>query len=309
MPSVPAPLELAGAHDHAVLACRLLRAGSLALSAGLDPHLSLWDLDSGQNYSIDSYHHGNAAITALDALGDRCAVTGSSDTRLALCDLETGQLLRGLAGHRRVVNQVRALGESRFASVGDDGALKVWDASGAKRPVWQAASEFPLFAVAQDPQNEHLVYASGLEPVIRVYDLRRSADHALSSWTAAHSDAVTSLDVSASGKLCTLAFDHQIHVSDAKLEPTREGSRLLASATLLASTNPHKFLQRCKFVRQDRFVAAQGSLFDATSGRQVLDFASQVSARAFDVIDMDYDSRSDKVLISTEQGSLYVCQV
>ncbi|CUS23110.1 LAQU0S08e02344g1_1 [Lachancea quebecensis] len=309
MPSVPAPLELAGAHDHAVLACRLLRAGSLALSAGLDPHLSLWDLSSGQNYTISSHHRAHAAITALDALGDRCAVTGSSDTRIALCDLETGQLLRGLVGHRGVVNQVRALAESRFASVGDDGALKIWDASGAKRPVWQAPSEFPLLAVAQDPQQEHLVYASGLEPVIRAYDLRQSADQALSSWPAAHSDAIASLDVSDNGKLCTLAFDHQIHICDAKLEPTREGTRLLASAALPAPANPHKFLQRCKFVRQDRFVAAQGSLFDATSGRQVLDFASQIASKAFDVIDMDYDSRSDKVLISTEQGSLYVCQV
>lgn len=301
-------LELAGGHTRPVLACKFVKSGTLALSAGLDPHLCIWDLKSGHNHVLGHCHRRSAAITTFDTLDDTRAVTGSSDTRLALVDLHTGRKLRNFAGHTRVVNQVRALNTDRFASVSDDGALKIWDAH-TKSPVWQISSEFPLFTLtsSSSSSDDNILYTSGLDPVIRAYDLRQNNGQELFNWSTPHTDSVTSIHINASRNLCSLDFDNCIYISDAKLRPTRD-TRDLTSFELPEFSNPDKFLVRSKFTHQDRCLAAQGRLYDVTSQQQLIDFTRQMPS-ASNVIDMDYDPTANKMLMATESGSLYLYQM
>ncbi|SCU92908.1 LANO_0E02498g1_1 [Lachancea nothofagi CBS 11611] len=299
-------IELSQGHESAVLACKLLNSGSTVVSSGLDPHICIWDLNNSKSYLIDNIYRQGSAITTLDIIDGPKIITGSSNSQVALVDIETGQKLRNYTGHQRAVNQLRTISQDRFISVADDGAVKAWD-SHQKKPVWEVSTEFPLFTVAVSPQQEHTVYVSGLDPVITAYDIRQSNGQVLFSWDTNHVEPITSIDITSNYKMCSMAFDNEIHIADAKLRSTRD-SRDLGIIDTCNDENVSKFLIRNKFINEGQFVVSQGLMFDATTKERVIDFKSNAISDA-NFIDMDYDLKSKKVLMGSETGNLYVYQM
>jgi WD40 repeat protein len=55
-------------------------------------------------------------------------LSGSRDTTVRIWDIETGQFVCSMSGHKHQVNAVGALSGGEVASGGLDGALKVWKA-------------------------------------------------------------------------------------------------------------------------------------------------------------------------------------
>jgi WD40 repeat protein len=57
-------------------------------------------------------------------------VTGSDAGTIRVWDPSTGKLRRSWNGHNKAVRQLAALSSDTFASVRDDGAAGVWNATG-----------------------------------------------------------------------------------------------------------------------------------------------------------------------------------
>ncbi|SCU81154.1 LAME_0B05842g1_1 [Lachancea meyersii CBS 8951] len=301
-------LELSRGHESAVLTCKFLNSGATAVSSGLDAHLCVWDLTNSRNFVIDHLFRQNPAITSLGTLGGPLVAAGASSSQIALVDIETGQKLRSYSGHTKAVNQIHTISNDTFVSVSDDGSAKLWDLH-QKKPVWEASTPYPLFTatIASAHQDNYTLYISGLEPTIRAYDIRQTSGQELFSWTSDHADSITSIDVNSTHKMCSLAFDNEIHIQDAKQRPMRD-SRFLGIIDASSNDNTNKFLVRNRFTNQERHVISGGSLFDVTTKEHLVDFLSVLKTRAA-VIDTDYDQESNKVLMSSENGNLYVYQL
>ncbi|SCU91957.1 LADA_0F13256g1_1 [Lachancea dasiensis] len=295
-------LELANGHSGAVLACKILNGGSTVVSSGLDAHLCIWDLDRSANYVVE-IDRNQSAVTALDVVDGPFVAAGSASSQIFLIDIETGQSLRRYSGHKRAINQVRALSKNQFISVSDDGSAKLWD-SKQKRPVWEVSTDFPFFTAAVPSQADHVVYVSGLEPVVRAYDLRQNSGQELFSWQGHRSESITSIDISSNRMMCSLAFDNEIHIDDAKMRPMRD-SRTLGVIDANVGDNPNKFLLRNKFIKQDKLVMARGCLFDVTSQELLIDYTASIPTEV-SVIDMDFDEQSQRAIMASENGSLYL---
>ncbi|CEP62526.1 WD40 repeat domain-containing protein LALA0_S05e07602g [Lachancea lanzarotensis] len=298
-------LELSRGHQSAVLACKFLNSGNTAVSSGLDAHLSVWDLQNLRHYEIEHLFRQNPAITALTTLDGPLLVAGASNSQIALVDLETGQKLRNYTGHTRAVNQIYSISKDKFVSVGDDGSAKLWDTH-QKKPVWEVATEFPLFT-AVAPAHNHTMYTSGLDPTITAYDIRQSPNHELFNLESQHVDSVTSIDITLGLKMCSFGFDNEIHIQDAKQSPTRE-SRNLGIIDASFDDNANKFLIRNQFINDDQHIICGNSLFDVTSKQRVVDFTAELDKQV-SVIDNNYDRDSKKVIMSADNGSLYVYQM
>ncbi|SCU92596.1 LAMI_0E11188g1_1 [Lachancea mirantina] len=297
-------VSLAEGHSRPVLACRFANQGSCVVSGGLDAHLCIWDLEARCSWQVDEPHAKGAAVTSLDVVDNARIVTGSADRTLGVFDLETGVKQRRLVGHKRVVNQVRHLPlTQRIASVGDDGQLCLWDAN-SKRAIWSVTQEFPLFTVAAAAASDHLVYVSGLDPVIRCYDIRNSTSTELFSWNSAHSDSVCSLDLTSNDKLCSVGFDGTLRIHDANVASAKL-SRVLSSFQLTGTGNADQYLVRSKWAHHDRYAVTQGYICDVTSGSAVNSFSDRLPTSS-QVIDVDYDVESNRIAMSLTDGSLCV---
>ncbi|SCU99141.1 LAFA_0G22232g1_1 [Lachancea sp. 'fantastica'] len=298
-------LELSKGHESAVLACKFLNSGTTAISSGLDAHLSVWDLPNSKNYVIENLFRQSPAITALATLDGPLVVAGASSSQIALVDIQTGQKLRNYTGHTRAVNQIYPLSNDKFVSVSDDGSAKLWDTH-QKKPVWEVSTEFPLFTVVA-PADNHTFYTSGLDPTITAYDLRDPTGQELFCLENQHSDSVTSIDVTSGLKMCSFGFDNEICLQDAKQNPTRD-FRSLGVIDASFNDNSNKFLIRNRFINDDQHIICGNSLFDVTSKERLVDFTAELQ-RPVSVIDIDYDKDSRKVMMSADNGSLYVYQL
>ena len=113
-----------------------------------------------------------------------------------------------------------------------------------RKAVWSATTEFPLFTLATTGEK-HMVYTSGLEPVIRIWDLRSSQKDDTLSIETPHTDSILSLDLTNRSKMCSLGFDNTLHFYDGNVHSVKD-SRVVSDSIKLSSTNDDKFLTRCK---------------------------------------------------------------
>lgn len=293
---------LANGHEKAVLACRFNNSGNVVVSAGLDPHLTIWSLDTGESYAVKDCHKNGSPITTLELFDEETKIiTGSSDTTLSILDFETGMKLKSLPGHSSIINQVKPLSNTTIASVGDDGMLKVWDVR-TRKAVWSATTEFPLFTLATTGEK-HMVYTSGLEPVIRIWDLRSSQKDDTLSIETPHTDSILSLDLTNRSKICSLGFDNTLHFYDGNIHSVKD-SRVLSNSIKLSSTNDDKFLTRCKLIQDGRYVLAHGCMYDVVT--RTLLSEDQQQYHVGQVIDMDYNESTNRIVSSSVDGSLLI---
>jgi WD40 repeat protein len=159
--------------------------GRRAVSTSDDRTLKVWDLDSGrQNRTLrrrvslvriwrrlvwDEEERITAVVVTPDG---RRAVSASSSRTLVVWDLETGQELRTLTGHKGRVNAVAVTPDGRRAvSASWDRTLKVWDLGTGQEECTLTGHEKLVNAVAVTPDGRRAVSASDDRTLV-VWDLQ-----------------------------------------------------------------------------------------------------------------------------------------
>lgn len=191
--SLPSPtLSLTG-HTGSVYALAYSPGdGDLLCSASFDTTCLVWNHASKQYENLHVLRgHKNAVLDVTFLERDpSTVVTASADKTVMIWDVERGQRLRKYIEHTHIVNAVAALDDDRIISVSDDGTMKVWDRK-QKRSVATFATDYPLLAVTCNHENHTHVYASGIDPGIYAYDVRKF--HAPMFQMKGHTDTVTCL--------------------------------------------------------------------------------------------------------------------
>ena len=114
-------------HKGAVAAVAVTPDGKLAVSAGSDGTLIVWEVASGRKLRTLTGHTNWVNAVAVTPDGQR-AVSASWDQTLKVWDLGSGRELRTLTGHTNWVRAVAVTPDGqRAVSASEDKTLKVWD--------------------------------------------------------------------------------------------------------------------------------------------------------------------------------------
>jgi WD40 repeat protein len=172
----------------------------------------LWPLDGGEARALTGH---TADVRALDFSADgRTLATASHDGTVRLWDLGTGQsrVLRVENAGRRVL-VVRFLADGRVLSGGDDGVVRLWDASGTARVI---GSHSPGGVTALDTAGS-LVVSGGEDRMVHAWDLDSGA-----FWSfRGHEGAVLSVTILDEGRrVISCGFDNLARVWE--LRPTAQ---------------------------------------------------------------------------------------
>lgn len=197
-------------HEGTVMAAKFDREGRVLATGGMDKKILLWSLPhvnqrGAPNYGEITGH--KSAITSLRWLNSGLLASSSADSTVAIWDAETGKKIRKLNKHSMVVNEIDQ-DSNLVASVGDDGFVQIWDTQ-SKDPVSSFQTDYPLITVAF---HRGIVYASGIEPVIRAWDIK-SSSRPLFEIETMHTDTITSIAVDDSN-LISRSNDDTLRIYD-----------------------------------------------------------------------------------------------
>jgi len=133
----------------------------------------------------------------------------------SLWDVQTGERIKKLRGHKALLNGCAAATRSQqlFSTVSDDGEIRIWD-SRVKLPVASLSNNFvPVTAVCFGAGDEQL-FTGGVDNVIKVWDIRKQA---VVYKLAGHTDTVTGLRLSPDGAyLLSNSMDETVRMWDVK---------------------------------------------------------------------------------------------
>jgi uncharacterized protein (TIGR02996 family) len=157
----------------AVHAAAVTVDGRLAVSAGRDSVLRIWDLVTGSCVRTLMGHASAVLAVAVTADG-RFVVSGSQDHTLRVWDLGSGRCVHTLSGHRDQVNGVAVSSDGRFAvSASADNTLRLWDletASFVRELVGHSPKMGGAYAVALSADGRVAV-STAADDTLRLWDL------------------------------------------------------------------------------------------------------------------------------------------
>jgi WD40 repeat protein len=152
--------------------------GHRALSGGQDGVVRLWDLDSGKLVRELKGHTQCAFAVGFGPDGRRAYSTGGgpapwsdgTDSAVRVWDLETGQEIRRLEGHKGRVLDLAISPDGHRVLTGGDTRLILWDAD-TGREIRRLLGHIGLIAsVAFLPDGRHVVSGS-YDRTIRLWEL------------------------------------------------------------------------------------------------------------------------------------------
>ncbi|MGA8659345.1 MAG: protein kinase [Chthoniobacterales bacterium] len=225
---------LAG-HTGPVSAVAISPNDRLAVSASSDSTLRVWDLESGQSLRALEGHRSpvfSVAITpdgryAVSASGVRtqrvwagkpgqrtriASGSASPDRTLRVWDLESGQLVRTLAGHADWINAVALTPDGHCAiSASSDHTLRVWDLESGRLVRTLTGHTDSVNAVAVTPEGDRAVSASS-DHMLRVWNLKNARSERI---LEGHTGWVTTVLVTLDGRRAISgSADHTLRLWD-----------------------------------------------------------------------------------------------
>ena len=160
-------------HSHFVNSVCLVRQDQQIVSAGLNKIIMVWDLASGQ--AVQQFPVDNMVLM-MDTHPDakRAVIAGRSSVPRIL-DLQTGEFVANLSGHRKNVTCVAYSPDGTLiATSSQDGTVKLWDSDTGTLKQSSPASREQVKRVAFSPTGEQVVCCRGAElAVLDVADLNQ----------------------------------------------------------------------------------------------------------------------------------------
>src|SRR2546421_1498354 len=165
------PRRLARLDDHAgaVNAVAFVPGSKLALAAGDDGTVALWDLETGKLAHRFLGHEAKIVGLAVSADG-KWAASASWDRTARLWDLAKREPGPVLSGHQGPVNAVAFSADgSRVYSASADGTIGLWSSADGsfQRPLYRHG--WGINVLARLPGGEHLIFG-GLNGSVAVAD-------------------------------------------------------------------------------------------------------------------------------------------
>jgi WD40 repeat protein len=164
-----------------------------------DKSVRVWDVKTGKELHCFYRHSGNVRNVAFSLDSRQAAACGETNGAILLWDVEKGKELHQFPGHKvvldRLGNWLGAIGvafvpgSSQLASVGADGALRIWDTASGKmaHEYHLGVGEIHCIAITPDGRsafcgtNEKLAYLVDLATgkVLRRYEGQTSLLHSI----------------------------------------------------------------------------------------------------------------------------------
>ena len=144
-------------HDEPVTSVAISYDGHLALSAGKDQIIRLWQFPQTRCLQELSGHYD--WIRSIDMTADgRFAVSGSWDRTVRIWNLQNGTQVRAMSEQIRNISQVRIAPDNRSIIVATaSGELSIWDgSSGLKIRSWEAHNG-PIHAIRVSRDGRYLL--------------------------------------------------------------------------------------------------------------------------------------------------------
>lgn len=151
-------------HQNNICALATDESKKLLISCSWDGTCKLWDLNTYE--LMETFNLQNSVLDAVFVDNSRI-LTASSDRLITLWDINTKQILKQFKGHEDVVRKLLILDEARFASVANDGTIKIWDFSGSLLRTVQAHDSF-IYDLIKLPNGTYA--SSGEDRTVRFWD-------------------------------------------------------------------------------------------------------------------------------------------
>jgi WD40 repeat protein/serine/threonine protein kinase len=240
-------------HSNWVNNVRFNPDGTLLASTSADQTVRLWSLDGAQTLSIEhprpawgiDFHPDGERFATSPWDANRAAQQAETsldndpnlipDERLAIWDLDSGEMLSSLGPHPAAVRDLAFTQSGDFLAAGDwDGVLTLWNITTGEQAFSVEAFTHTIFRVAFSPDDARIAVVG---EATKVWDAK-SGEHLLTLQD--HSDVIFDLAFSPDGRhLTTASVDGTVRVHVLDLEELRE----LAKSRLTRSWTPDECRQ------------------------------------------------------------------
>jgi mono/diheme cytochrome c family protein len=183
-------------HRGPVRAVALSPDNKLAVSAGADHFVRLWDVTTGAERQRCEGHTDEVLAVAFAADG-KSILSAGRDRSVRLWEMATGKEVRRFTGHTDAVRAVALSPDGRWIlSGGDDRTLRLWDRATGKEQGCLTGHASAVASVAFTPDSR-LVLSGGLDGSVRLWDVKHGRQ--VGRWEG-HSGAVYAVAFSADGR-------------------------------------------------------------------------------------------------------------
>jgi hypothetical protein len=148
------------------------RMATLALTAGEDHVLRLWDLDSGEEIAQLTGH--TSPVVSLDFSYDkRSAISAGQENKIRVWDLTERRQTAELSWPDGAVRSVVFTWDNRHALIaGDNGAIAIWNTAEVRKPLQRQSLPDHIEVATLDRYGTFLA-AGGRDGVVRIWDMAR----------------------------------------------------------------------------------------------------------------------------------------
>ncbi|KAJ1920146.1 hypothetical protein H4219_001519 [Mycoemilia scoparia] len=304
------PIMRLTGHEGSILSCKFNHSGEHFASASSDKTILLWNTyGECKNYGILRGHTG-AVLEVCWSPDDSQIFSASSDNTLGIWDTESGERIRKLKGHTKIVNSCctkpRFSGESFIIGSGsDDGTIKIWD-SRQKSHVQEFENRWPVTSVCFSA-NGDTIFSGSIDNNIIAWDIRMEKHEYV---LKGHSDTVTGLSLApvTGHHLVSASMDNTVRLWD--IQPF---TTLPTRCEAVYGGAPHGFeknLIRPSFSNDEAMiVSGSGDRSVTIWDKRTANIRYKLPGHTGTVNDVDWHPKEPIVLTASADHTLYLGEI
>ncbi len=162
------PKSILKGHQQSVASLSISDRGRIAISAGYDGAIILWDLQKGIQLQKLKGHSAAATCVALSP-DDKLAVSGSIDGTVKIWDVVEGEEIGVLAEDEDIIYSIAFSEEGKYFLTGSrEGRIALWESATGKRIDTYEASSFAVYSLAFSHDGNYAV-SGGEDGLVRLW--------------------------------------------------------------------------------------------------------------------------------------------